>query len=102
MRAIDLLSQVNNCPQGVGTNCQTIFPQVAANESAFKTALAIVFGVMGAVSVLIIILAAINMATADGDTEKVARSRKAVIYALVGLIIALSAEAIVFTLLGKL
>lgn len=93
---------VNNCSQDTGPKCLTTLPEVVADKLAFQKGLAIVFGVIGAIAVVVLILAAINMATATGDVERIARARKSIIYSLIGLIIALSAEAIVLTVLGKL
>ncbi len=99
-----LLAQVNNCSQGVGNanECLVTLPEVDAGKGQLQLVLGIVFGIAGALAIIIIILAAINMATATGDAEKVSRAKKSIIYALIGLIIAVSAEIIVLTLLGRL
>lgn len=100
---IDILSAVNNCKQGtVNSNCVTTLPQVAAGENQLKNILSVVFGVIAAIAVITIMIAAINFATAGSDTDKISRSKKAIIYALVGLLIALSAEVVVLTVLGKI
>lgn len=102
--------KVQNCPNGESSafnpkqsgECLTNLPQVAAGESQLKTILAIVFAVAAAVALISLMIAAINFATAATDHEKIARSRQAIVFSLLGLVIALSAEAIVLTVVGKL
>jgi NADH:ubiquinone oxidoreductase subunit 6 (subunit J) len=82
--------------------CTSILPTVSANENEVQNGLAIVFGVFAAVAIIVIIVAAINFATSEGNPENISNAKKTIIYALIGLIIALSAEAAVFFLLGNL
>lgn len=99
---IQNFAQINNCKQGsTGQSCTTTLPQVAASENQLKNILAVVFGTIAAVAIITLMIAAVNFATAGSDTDKVSRSKRAVIYALVGLVIAASAEIIVLTVLGK-
>lgn len=55
----------------------------------------LLFGIIGAVAVIIIIVAGIQMMTAAGDPNKVSRASTAIMYSVVGLVIALLAYAIV-------
>ena len=89
----------NNCN---GESCISNLPTVNANENQIQNLLGIVFGVIAAVAVIVIILAAIGFATADGNPDDVSKAKKTIIYALIGLAIAISAEAIIYTILGKL
>lgn len=104
-----LLAQIekrSNCSERELANpdkiCASVLPQVSASQGTVQSVLAIVFAVFGAAAVILIIVASINMAAADGNPEKISQSKRAIIYAAVGLTIAVSAEIIVFTLLGKL
>ena len=96
-----ILSQArpNNCQ---GNNCLSSLPEVAANEGQIQKGLAIVFGAFAAVAVIVIIIAAINFANSEGNPDNISRAKKTIIYALVGLVIALSAEAAVFTVLRNI
>lgn len=99
--AID--TTIQNCkeqPSG-STSCVTNLPQVPAGAHELKLLLSIAFGTLAAIAIVVIILAAINFANAGSDTEKIARQKRAILYALVGLAIATSAEAIVLTLMGN-
>jgi hypothetical protein len=54
------------------------------------------------VAVIVIIISAMSMVAAQGDPQKVATARQTVIFASVGLAIAVSAETIVYFVIGKL
>ena len=82
-----------------GADCQTDLPKIDAGGGALQTALQLVFGTISALCLLIIMIAAIRFASSQGNPQETAKARGAIIYAVVGLVIALSAEAIVtFTL----
>jgi hypothetical protein len=81
--------------------CETGLPKVTTSDSNVRNALQITFGVIGAIAVIIIILAALRYVTARGNPQEAASARQTIIFALVGLVIAVSAEAIVtFVLKG--
>lgn len=88
------------CLQGV--NCSTGLPRIQANESNLTIILQLAFGIIGAVAAIMIIVAALNMAAAQGDPQKVAKARQTIMFAAVGLVIAVSAEAIVTFTIGRL
>lgn len=79
----------------------TKLPEVSANETSVANIMSIVFGVAGAIAVLIIVIAGFNFITAGDNPEKISRARRAIIYALIGLAIVILAEAIVLTVLGQ-
>lgn len=101
-----ILSQVRreNCNdrQESSQSCLSALPEVKADMAQVRNGLAIVFAAFAAVAILIIVIAAINFATSEGNPEKITAAKKTIIYALVGLVISLSAEVIVFTVLGKI
>lgn len=57
----------------------------ASPEHGFEVAFNIVAATMASVAVLIIVLAGFKYITSAGDPQAVATSRKAIIYAVVGL-----------------
>ena len=97
-----------NCPDGAqvqnidGTDYCTGLPQAAASSANVQNLLQIVFGVIAVIAVLIIVIAALNIVTAGGDSAKVAKARGAILYSLIGLVVAISAEVIVMFVAGKL
>lgn len=89
-------------PEGV-TGEQLVIPH-SAGEGAEGNYLTQVFlpaltsgiiGLAGGLAVLFIIVGAIQILTAYGNDEKIANAKKTIIYAVVGLIIALLSYAIV-------
>lgn len=77
-------------------------PTVSANGSQLQTALGIVFGIIGAIAVLIIVIAGLRLVLAQGNPQETAKARNTIIYAAIGLIISIAAEAFVAMVLGKL
>ncbi len=90
---------VSNC---AGASCQTNLPEVAADASTVSTILSVVFGIIGATSVILIIFAGMLFITGGDDPQKIKTARNTIIWALLGLGIALSAEAIVYIFLRQL
>ena len=76
-------------------NYTTGLPHASASSTNLQQILQIVFGVVGALAVLFIVIAGLRFVLAQGDPQDVAKARSTIIYALVGLLIALAAEAIV-------
>ena len=95
------ITEPKNCENG-GPNCLTTLPEVAANSVTMDKIFGIVFGTIAAVAVLVIILSALNWAIRGGDPEVITRSRKAIVYAAVGLALALLSEMLVLTLLKRI
>ena len=95
-------AQIVNCPAGA-TNCNgdTNLPQVAANNDTLRIVLSFVFGIIAALTVIYIIINALRYSTSLGDPQANARLRNSIIYAAVGLVVALSAEVIVQFTLGR-
>jgi type IV secretory pathway VirB2 component (pilin) len=60
------------------------------NEALSKI-LNAVYSISGSIAVLIIVICGVMIITADGDSQKVATARRGIIYALIGLVIIISA-----------
>jgi hypothetical protein len=85
-----------------GTSCETGLPTVQANQGNLTIIMQMAFGIIGAIAALIILIAAMSLVAAQGEPQKVAKARQTIIFAAVGLAIAISAEAIVTFTIGKL
>lgn len=59
------------------------------------------FFAIGAIAVIVIVVGGIKYATADGDSGKIASAKNTILYAVVGLVVALLANAIVFFVVGR-
>lgn len=70
-------------------------PQTALNNSSLGTVLNIVFGIMGGVAVIIMLLASLKYITSRGDPGEVAKAKNTILYGAIGLVVAASAFAIV-------
>ncbi len=89
-----------NCPLGGGDACTTGLPQTSTDH-ALQTALTIAFGIIGVIAVIIVVIGGLQFVTSQGDPQAAARARMTIIYAVIGLAIAISAEAIVAFVLNK-
>lgn len=97
------VAQVPTCPPGTTdpqANCVNL-PQVSADSQNLEKILQIVFGIIGAVAVIFIIISALKFITAQGDPQALAKARQSIIYAAIGLAVAVTATVIVTLLLGK-
>ena len=101
MRLLSLLAD-DSCTSINGASYCTNLPQGAASSSNLQHLLQIVIATLAAAAVLIIVIAGLNFVTAGGDSAKVAKARGTIVYALIGLVIAIGAEAIVTFVLGKI
>ena len=78
---VDLPNQVNP------SNSSFISTQV-------QDVITVVLGVMGAIAVLIITIAAFQYVVSAGDPQKTAKAKDTILYAFVGLLVAIMAIAI--------
>lgn len=77
-------------------------PRVSADDSALQIVLRFVFGIMTLVAVIYLIITGLKLITQQGDPVGLSKARQAIIYTLLGLIILLFADAIVFFVIGRL
>lgn len=89
------------CPLG-GDGCDTGLVKTGATAGNLKSFLQAAFAIIGVVAVIMIIIGGIQFITAQGESQGVVRARKTLVFALAGLIVAISAEAIVTFVVGKL
>jgi hypothetical protein len=77
-------------------------PQPQANQGEVSAILSIAFGIIGALALLIITISGLRYITSGGSPERTAKAKNGIIYAIVGLVIAISAEAIVHFVVNRL
>lgn len=70
-------------------------PEVTADQGTLHNIIQIVFGVIGAFALLSMTASGLKYITSGGDPQKTSEAKKGVVFALVGLMIAVSAEALV-------
>lgn len=88
--SISALSTV--CPDSTKT-CG--LPTTSASAGELQTVLQIVFGIVGALALLMIVISGLRYVLSGDNPDRAGRARSGIVYALVGLVIALTAEAIV-------
>jgi hypothetical protein len=77
-------------------------PVVQLEGNTIPQALTIVFGIAGGAAFIIVAYAGFMYATSQGDPEKLAKAKNAIIYALIGLVVTLMAYTITAFVLGAL
>jgi len=100
---IDKLAQVvRNCdPSNAAAGCDTLLPNVAANQASQVVLLQLVFGVLGGLALLFVVYGGFKFVASEGEPEKIAKARQTILYAIIGLLIAISAEVIVEFTIGN-
>jgi hypothetical protein len=73
-----------------------------AGEKDVKKIVAIVFEIVGALALLMIVISGLRYVLSAGDPQRISKAKDGILYALVGLAIALAAEAIVAFVGGQL
>jgi flagellar basal body-associated protein FliL len=86
---------VRNCTGGDPKNCDINLPAVSADANALKIILQIVFGVVGSLAVLFVVIGGFKFVLSNGDPNETKKARETIQYAVIGLVLALSAEVIV-------
>jgi len=85
------------------TKVLTVDPNSLVNEYfVLEGLLNLVYMVCGAFAVIIIILAGFSYTTANGEPDKIARAKKAVMYAVIGLAVVMLAFGITQFVIGRL
>ena len=77
-------------------------PKPAADSASIADILSIVFSIIGALALLVIVISGLRYILATGDPQKTAKAKEGIVYALVGLAVALMAQAIVVFVVKRL
>ncbi len=89
LQLLKILSQIDI------KNTEIEIPMVEVTNRTVPDALEIVFGVLAVVAMLIIVLSGLQFSLSRGNPEKAGKARNGVIYAAVGLGLALMAFTVV-------
>ena len=92
--ASTVTDQINTAATGTGASKDI--------NSGVATALNAVFGVLGIVAVIVVIIGGVSIVTSQGDPSKVKKGRMTVTYGLVGVVVSVLAFAIVNLVLSKM
>lgn len=77
-------------------------PNGIANGGIVGTILSIVFAIAGAIAFLYLVLGGFHYVSSQGDTQKVARAKSTIMYALIGLVVVIMAQTIVSLAVSKI
>lgn len=77
-------------------------PKPTTEASQVQSLLQIVFGILGAIAVIVVVVAGLNYVVSSGDPQKTAKAKNTILYALVGLAISVLSFTIVTFVLGRL
>jgi hypothetical protein len=82
--------------------CTGNLPTTNTSSSELQLILNIFFGILGALSLLMITISGFRYIISDGDPQKAKQAREGITYALVGIAVALLAGAIINFVIGSL
>ena len=83
-------------------NSQIAVPKTTLTDSTIRTGLELVFGLAGGVALVVAVVSGLRFTLTQGDPAAVNRARNSLIFAIVGVVICLTAYSIVAFVLGKL
>jgi hypothetical protein len=89
MRIIEILAQVSI------NEDKLKIPKGQADSSTIAVALEIVFGILGSVAFLMIVLSGLRYTLSRGNSDQIAKAKNSIIYSAVGLVLAVLAFSIV-------
>ncbi|MEX1995222.1 MAG: pilin [Candidatus Saccharimonadales bacterium] len=76
-------------------------PQTSANDSTLNTLLTTFFIILGAIAVLMIVIAGTRYIFARGNAEKITQAKNMILYSVIGLILAALAASIVNVVINR-
>ncbi len=87
----------------VATDVQPLgLPRTGANNNSIEIIIRIVLAIAGALALLIITLSGFRYITSAGDPQKMSKAKNGIVYALIGLVIAILAQSLVAFVVTKL
>jgi hypothetical protein len=75
---------------------------IAGTNGIIARATNLIAIIAGVAAIIVIVISAISFATADGDTTKASNARKALIGAVVGLVIVVAARSIINLVIARI
>ena|ERR1700722_1771972 len=99
---VTFLLQIHNLAADISPISPGSLPHATADSGTVSTILQIVFGIIGALALLMITVSGLRYITSAGSPEQMGRAKNGIVYALVGLVVAITAEAIVTFVINRL
>lgn len=79
----------------------TNLPQTKADNNTLQRFLTLTFVIIGAMSLMLLVIAGFRYTISGGDANKIADTKRAIIYTFVGVVVSASAVIIVNAVLGQ-
>ncbi len=95
MKLLEFFSQVNIDPNDLD------IPKTNADSGTVQILLELAFGVMGGIAFLVIVIAGMQYVLSRGEADKAAKAKNTIIYAAVGLVLAVLAFTLVRYIAGS-
>lgn len=86
---------VNDLGINSGGNDDFNLPNVEADDNAVQNVLQTIFIAAGAVSVIFVAVGGLRYVISDGNEQRIKQAKETILYAIVGLIVSISAYGIV-------
>jgi hypothetical protein len=99
--AFDVLNEA--CSGGAGDSpmCQDSGTEVYGEQGVLTRIAQLIIQIVGAASIIMIIVGGFKYVVSNGDQGKVASAKSTVIYALIGLVVAVLSQAIILLVLRR-
>lgn len=98
---MELVNRVITGLSAVIDTSEVNIPKPALNDSALQEVLSIIFALIGGISLLFIIYGGIRLIMSQGNPDAFNKARNIILYAIVGLVISVSAFSIVTFVVGR-
>jgi hypothetical protein len=106
---IEVLSHIvaaAQCTPTAGGNLSQIcaggLPTSHADQTSINTTIELVLNIVGGLALLMVIVSGLRYVLSAGDPQKTSKAKSGIIYSLVGLVIAITAQAIVLFVANRL
>ncbi len=97
----DACSGLNQVDTGTKADCSNLDTGQSSVDSITSTIVTILSFVVGAVAVIMVLVAAFKYITSGGDSNRISSAKSSLIYALIGIAIAGLAQILVTFVLSK-
>lgn len=76
-------------------------PKVQLNAATIGAILSTVFTLVGGLAILFLLVGAVRYVTSNGDQSQLTQAKNTILYAIIGIVVSLSAFAIVQFVVGQ-
>jgi hypothetical protein len=100
--AVDVLTDACSGPAAGSPLCQGEDTPVYGEQGVLTRVAQLIIQIVGAASIIMITVGGFKYVTSNGDPNKIASAKSTVIYALIGLVVAVLSQAIILVVLRRI